>query len=239
MTITFQEKAIEWFKTTPNEETGANVTTSTVMAFARYLDQQNKCCEKCWNTKVTSNGWACINPSCTCHQSEKPQVKHRLSKQDNDGAYSCDTERPMTPGEQEIASDLDKFFADKEFGKPQTNYVNSMTPEEQKADDELQRTAVITYTQPQPEQWEEEFDNRFWHGEELLKPRRSMLAVREFIADVLSRQKEQMLEVVRGMKVEEDEAKFADDPDKKLGEGYSIGYNSALSDVEEKIRGLH
>ncbi len=37
-------------------------------------------------------------------------------------------------------------------------------------------------------------------------------------------------------KVEEGEAMFMDDPDKKLSNGYTIGYNQAISAMKERIK---
>lgn len=35
--------------------------------------------------------------------------------------------------------------------------------------------------------WKEQFDERFYYGEEMLKPRKNMLAVREFISQTLEK----------------------------------------------------
>jgi hypothetical protein len=47
-----------------------------------------------------------------------------------------------------------------------------------------------------------------------------------------------LLDEISLEEVDEDEALFADDPDKKLGEGYSIGYNQAKADLDAKISAI-
>lgn len=77
---------------------------------------------------------------------------------------------------------------------------------------------------PQPEQWEREF-GKMWglNGNYLLR-----ISIRDLIGRLLSRQKEQMLKVLRGMK--------------RRGIRYTeqemASYNVALSDVEEKWKDL-
>lgn len=102
-----------------------------------------------------------------------------------------------------------------------------------RAANQEQRKLVDEYNaKPQPEQWEElrealsaPNDAKHWYDYQE--------RVFGAVSDLLLAQKEQMLEGLRGMKMDEIKNPVT------LGDlGFPSGYNSALSDVEEKIRGL-
>lgn len=87
---------------------------------------------------------------------------------------------------------------------------------------------VPSSEKPQPEQWEREMMDKFCVMFERAGDDKMVESLESFIRSLLSRQKEQMLEVLMGMK--------------RRGIRYTeqemASYNSALSDVEEKIRKL-
>ena len=82
-----------------------------------------------------------------------------------------------------------------------------------------------------------------WYKHNLSHQTQTADNFKEYVADYWLSKLQMILQeradAIRGEKVEQDEAKFADDPDNKLSEGYSIGYNQALETaallVEEAI----
>ena len=44
-----------------------------------------------------------------------------------------------------------------------------------------------------------------------------------------------LIEGIKKEEVEEGEALYSDDPDKKMSQGYTDGYNQALNDIIEKV----
>lgn len=107
---------------------------------------------------------------------------------------------------------------------------------------EEQKKLVDEYNakKPQPEHWEE------WRVKILreIGVEDHIPAILRLIQLELSRQKEQILEVVRGMKKVGSDGKglpFENSPEiygNQRVEAYKNGFNSALSDVEEKMKDL-
>lgn len=84
--------------------------------------------------------------------------------------------------------------------------------------------------------WEKMFDEEFVDGNMIGNNRNR---IKSRIKSLLSRQRSDLVEMIGKMSVEKDEAMFEDDPDKKLAEGYAIGYNQALTDAQERIDNLN
>lgn len=58
---------------------------------------------------------------------------------------------------------------------------------------------------------------------------------RRIIAQIRAEERTRIKAIVEGMIVDEKEAKFENDPENLLGEGYAIGYNRARNDLLSHI----
>jgi len=172
--------------------------------------QQNKCCEKCKGfMEKTRFTLSCME--CHCHQSEKYPVDVLVGFNPNFN-YSHHSHRHCF------------------------SYGDKQPPCGIKLEDHKQcclcDLKVPSSEKPQPENWEKEMMDKFCVMFERAGDDKMVEGLESFIRSLLSRQKEQMLEALRGCVALSEESYTLDQ--KK----WVTAYNDALSDVEEKIKAL-